>query len=90
MFASWTTDRRVPDIQLEYQLDFGSGGKINSSNGLIAAHQTSDRSAAPNKANNTALFENLNVRKNYVEKDGIRHPRDFFCELYYKYLSRSI
>ena len=75
-FDSWTTDRRVIDTQLENQLDTGSAHKINSPKYLIAAHQTSDKSAAPNEANNTAIFDNLNARKNFVEIDSIRYPRE--------------
>ena len=32
--------------------------------------------AAPNKANNTAGFDNLDVGKNSVEVDGFRYPGD--------------
>ena len=75
-FDSCTTDRRVIDTQLEYQLDFGSAHKIDSPKYLVATHQTSDRSASPHKANNTSLFANLTVRKYSVEIGGIRYPID--------------
>ena len=73
---SWTTHRRVIDTQLECQLDIGSVHKINSPRFLVAAHQTSERSAALNKANNAAIFDNLNVRKDFEEIEGFRYPRD--------------
>ena len=75
-FDSWTTDRRVFDTQVEDQFDIECAHKIKSPKYLIAAHQTADGSAPPNKANNTAIFDNLDVRKYLVELDGIRHPRD--------------
>ena len=30
----------------------------------------------PNKANNVAVFDNLDVRKYFVDIDGVRYPRD--------------
>ena len=47
---------------------------MNSPKSLTAAHQTSDRSAAPNKASNFAVFNNLNVRNFFVERDGVWYP----------------
>ena len=58
-FDSWTTDRKVFHNQLEYQLDIGSAPKTNCPK--HAAHQTSDRSAASNKAINAAIFHKLAV-----------------------------
>ena len=75
-FDFWTTDRRVIDTQLEYQLDIGSSQKTNSPKYLTAALQTSDRSASPNKGNNTAIFDRLDVRKQFAEIDGFRCPCD--------------
>ena len=42
----------------------------------MAAHQTSDRSTSPNKASNTAIFDIVIVKKDFVEIDGIRYPRN--------------
>ena len=39
------------------------------------AHQTADRIGVPNKARNIAVFDNLIVRKNHVDFDGVRYPR---------------
>ena len=75
-FDSWSTDRKTVDTQLEYQVDIGSAQTINSSKYLIVAHQTADRIAVPHKANNVAVFDNLNVRKYHVDFDVVCYPRD--------------
>ena len=49
---------------------------MNSPKDLIRAHQTKDRIFTPNKNNNMAIFDNLHLRKYFVEIDGIRYPRD--------------
>ena len=75
-FDSWTTDRKIVNTDLEYQLDIGSSANINSPKYLIVAHQTAARSGASNKANNISIFDNLDIRKYFVEIDGIRYPKD--------------
>ena len=75
-FDSWTTGYRIINIHFEYQVDFGSAVRVNSPNILIAAHQTKDRAATLNEAIIIAVFDNLSVRKYFVETDGIRYPRD--------------
>ena len=81
-FDSWTTDRKIVDTDLEYQLDIGSSANINSRKYLIVAHQTAVRSGASNKANNISSFNNLDIRKYFVEIDGVRYPKDNVeCEL---------
>ena len=62
-FDSWSTDRKTVDTQLEYQIDIGSAQNINSPKNLIKAHQTGARIGVPNKVNNVAFFDNLDVRK---------------------------
>ena len=54
----------------------GSAQKNNSPINLITADQTSDRSAAFNKPNNTAFFDFVKVRKYYIKIDGFRYLRD--------------
>ena len=49
---------------------------MNSPKNLIRAHQTKNRIDTPNKNNNIAIFDNLDLRKNYVAVDGQRYPRD--------------
>ena len=75
-FDSWSTDRKTVDTQLEYQVDIASARNNNGPKYLILAQQTAARIAVPNKANNDAIFENLDVRKYLVDIDGIRYPRD--------------
>ena len=54
----------------------GSAHKINSPKSLIFAHQTRNSLDDPNKKNNSAIFDNLDLRKHYVETDGQQYPRD--------------
>ena len=75
-FDSRTTDRCIIDTQLEYQLDIRYALKLNSPKYLTAAQHTDDKAAAPNKTIDTASFDNLNVRKYFVEIDGIRYLGD--------------
>ena len=42
---------------------------------MISAHQTKDRLDTPNKKIVISPFDNLDLRKYYVETDGQRHPR---------------
>ena len=71
-FDSWSTDRKNVDTQLEYQVDIYSAQVINSPKNLIVAQQAAARIGAPNKAENIAFFEKLNVRKYYGDVDGMR------------------
>ena len=41
---SWTTNRKIVSMGLEYQIDFGSSANNNSPKYLILAHQTAARS----------------------------------------------
>ena len=68
-------ERRVTS-DLLVQDDMGSAQQLNSPKYLIGAHQTKDRIPTPNKKNNIALIDNLDLRKYYVEIDGQRYPRD--------------
>ena len=74
-FDSWTSLRNIVNTDLEHQVDIGSAQNINSPKYLIVAHQTIGR-AVGGKAQNNAIFDNLNVRKYYVEIDGTRYPKD--------------
>ena len=60
-----------------------SASNINSPLYLIAAHQKTQRpdpaDAARNLSNNrfnNAIFDHVDVRKNYSEIDGIRYPKN--------------
>ena len=61
---------------MEYQVDIGSAQNDYSPKDLIVAHQTAARKGVPNKAENIAIFDNLNVRKYHVDIDGARFTRD--------------
>ena len=43
---------------------------------MFAAHQTEARSGPANKANFIAIFDNVEVRKYFVEIDGVRYPKN--------------
>ena len=74
-FDDWFTERRVISDTIT-QNDIGSAQQVNSPKYLITAHQTAARLNAPDKGINISRFDNLNVRKYFVEIDSIRYPRD--------------
>ena len=74
-FDDWYTERRVVS-DTKTQIDIGSAQQVNSPKYLIACHQTAARLNAPDKGINISRFDNLNVRKYFVEIDSIRYPRD--------------
>ena len=76
LFDSWTTGRRVISTGSEYQLDIGSPVKVSSPKFLIAAHQTAASSGFPYIAINVSVFDHVDVKKYFVEIDGIRYPKN--------------
>ena len=74
-YDEYYTERRVISDMIA-QADIGSSQKVNSPKYLIGAHQTRDRADTANKNIKIAIFDNLNLQKNYVEIDGVRYPRD--------------
>ena len=74
-FDDWYTERRVITDTIT-QIDIGSAQQVNSPKYLICAHQTAARLNAPDKGINISIFDNINVRKYFVEIDNIRYPRD--------------
>ena len=74
-FDEWYTERRIASDQI-FQIDIGSAQSVNSPKYLICAHQTIARSDPPNKRNNISIFDDLGVRKYFVEIDCVRYPRD--------------
>ena len=66
-FDSWYTDCKVVNDRLEFQTDIGSAQNVNSPNFLIAAHQIARKIGVPNKNNNVAIFDNLDVRKKFLK-----------------------
>ena len=78
-FDEWYTERRVISDTIT-QLNIGTSQHVNSLNYLIGAHQTRNRADTANKNNNIAIFDNLNLQKNYVEIDSVRYPRNSSLE----------
>ena len=77
-FDSWVTDRKPVNTGNEYQLDIGSAPNINIPLYLIVAHQKTPRETParpPNQFNN-AVFDNVDVKRYFVEIDGVRYPKD--------------
>ena len=74
-FDDWYTERRVISDTIS-QVVIGSAQSVNSPKYLITAHQTAAKLNAPNKQLNISTFDNLIVRKYFVEIDSIRYPRD--------------
>ena len=75
-FDSSSTDKRIVNTDLDYQLDKGSSFDINGPKYLTAAHQTEARTGVSNKANNIAIFEHLDIRTYFIQISGVRYPRD--------------
>ena len=73
-YDEYYTERRVI-LNLLVEHDIGSAQQVNSPKSLIRAHQKKDRIDTPKKNNNIAIFDNLDLRKHYVEIDGQRYPR---------------
>ena len=57
------------------QRDIGSAQQVKSPKYLISAHQTQFKVNAPDEINIIAIFDNLDLRKYFVEIDGRRYPR---------------
>ena len=75
-YDSWYAERKLSTDGNELQVHIGSTQHVNSPKYLIAAFQTADRIAAPNKDNNIAIFDKVNVRKYFCEINGYRYPKD--------------
>ena len=74
-FDEWYTERRlISDLLVQH--DIGSAQQKNSPKYVISAHQTALRTTTPDKKINTALFDNLDLRKYHVEIDSQMYPRD--------------
>ena len=69
------TERRIISDTIT-QLDIGSSQKLQSPKYLIGAHQTKDRIDGAISTKNVAIFDNLDLRKYYIEIDSQRYPRD--------------
>ena len=74
-FDEWYTERRIVSDQI-FQVDIGSAQSVKSPKYMICAHQTEARSALPNKRNNISRFDNIDVRKFFIQVDGQHYPHD--------------
>ena len=80
-FDEWYTERRIAIDQI-YQVDIGSAQSVNSPKYLICAQQTTARADLPNRRTNTSVFDHLDVRKYFIEIDGVHYPRDAILSNY--------
>ena len=69
------SERRVTSDMI-LQHDKGSAQPVKSPKDLFCAHQTKDRTSAPDKKIHIAIFDNLDLRNNQVEIDSLRYFRD--------------
>ena len=74
-YDEWFTERRIISDTIT-QLDIDSSQNVQSPKYLIGAHQTKDRIDGAISTKNVAIFDNLDLRKYYIEIDGQRYPRD--------------
>ena len=73
-FDEWYTERQIiSDLLIQH--DIGSAQNVIQPKYLICAHQTNLRTTTDKKIN-IAIFDNMDIRKYYVEIDGQRYPRD--------------
>ena len=82
-YESWTTERKLVNAAKEFQIDISSASNINSPLCLLAAHQLTQRVDPDDDTQilsknrfNIAIFDDVKVRKYYIEKDGIRYPKN--------------
>ena len=74
-YDEWFTERRIISDTIT-QLNIRSSQNVQSPKYLIGAHQTKDRIDGAISTKNVAIFDNLDLRKYYIEIDGQRYPRD--------------
>ena len=86
-FDSWSTDRKTVTTQLDYQGVIGGAQIFNFPKYLLVTLRTAARISVPNKTENIAVFQNLNVRKDHVDIDGVRYPRDGVLVLIMDYMN---
>ena len=74
-YDEWFTERRIISDTIT-QHDIGSSQNVQGPKNLMGAHQTKDRIDGAISTKNVAIFDNLDLRKYYIEIDGQRYPRD--------------
>ena len=71
---SYTERRIITDLLVHH--DIGSAQNVIQPKYMICAHQTNLRTTTPDKKFNISIIDNLDLRKYFVEIDGLRYPRD--------------
>ena len=74
-FDDWYNGGMMATVK-KYQVNIGSAHSVNFPKRQFCGTQTADGLIAPNKIENIAIFDNLNVRRCICEIDGYRCPRD--------------
>ena len=72
------TDRQPVNTGNEDHLDIGSASNIIIALYLIVAHQKTQRDnpAKPSNQFNNAVFEHVDVKRYFLEIDGVRYSKD--------------
>ena len=83
-YDSWYTERKLSTDGNELQVDIGSAQHVNCIKHLSGAFQTAERIATPNKNENIAIFDNVNVRKYFCEIDCHRYPKEAVLTIFLK------
>ena len=79
---SYTERRVIPDLLVQH--DIRSAQQVDSPKYMIRAHQMKNRIETPNKNDNIAIFDNLDLRKSFVEIDSstMNYEENDFIEQY--------
>ena len=77
-FDAWVTDKKPVNTGNEYQLDIGFVSNVNIPLYLIVADQKTqhENPARPPNQFNNAVFDHVNVKRYFVEIDGVRYLED--------------
>ena len=82
-FDKWYTERRqISDLLVQH--DIGSAQQVNGPKYLIGVHETQLRTTTTDEKINIAIFDNLDLRKYFVQVDGKRYPGDGISKNYRK------
>ena len=77
-FDAWVTDRKPVNTGNEDQLDIGPASNINIPLYRKVALQKTQRDNPARPANqfNNAVFDHVDVKRYFVQIDGVRYPKD--------------
>ena len=76
-FDDWVTDKKPVNTGNEYELDTGSASNIDIPLYPIIPHRKTQRENPPRPPNqfNIAVFDHVDVKRYFVEIDGVRYPK---------------